>query len=121
SVHLPKPFPQYVRFFKVAKRRMDDISTVAAAFAVDLDSASRVTRARLAYGGVAPVPLRAIQAEDALQGRIFNECTVQEDQEILGQTLQPISDHRGSAAYRLALAQSLLHKFWWEQREEAVA
>jgi xanthine dehydrogenase small subunit len=121
SVHLPKPFPQHVRFFKVAKRRMDDISTVAAAFAVDLDEANRVTRARLAYGGVAAVPMRAVQAEDALQGRTFNEAAVQHAAEILGQTLQPISDHRGSADYRLALAQSLLQKFWWEQREEAVA
>ena len=29
--------------------------------------------------------------------------------------------HALSAAYRLALAQSLLSKFWWEQREEAAA
>lgn len=121
SVHLPKPFPQHLRFFKVAKRRMDDISTVAAAFAVDLDGAERVKRARLAYGGVAPVPLRSTQAEEAVQGRTWDESAVQRAQEILAQTLQPISDHRGSAAYRLALAQSLLQKFWWEQREEAVA
>lgn len=121
SIHLPKPFPQHVRFFKVAKRRMDDISTVAAAFAVDLDRAGRVRRARLAYGGVAPVPLRSTQAEDALQGRTWDEPAIQHAQEILQQTLRPISDHRGSAAYRLALAQSLLQKFWWEQREEAVA
>lgn len=121
SVHLPKPFPRHLRFFKVAKRRMDDISTVAAAFAFDLDREGRVRRARLAYGGVAPVPLRSTQAEEALQGRTWDESAVQHAQEILGQTLQPISDHRGSAAYRLALAQSLLQKFWWEQREEAVA
>ena len=65
--------------------------------------------------------MRAIQAEDELLGRTLSESVVQHAQEILGQTLQPISDHRGSAAYRLALAQSLLQKFWWEQREEAVA
>ncbi|HEY6251252.1 MAG TPA: FAD binding domain-containing protein [Candidatus Angelobacter sp.] len=121
SVHLSKPFPRHVRFFKVAKRRMDDISTVAAAFAINLDRAGRVTLARLAYGGVAPVPLRAIQAEEAMIGRTWDESAIQHAQEILGRTLQPISDHRGSAAYRLALAQSLLQKFWWEQREEAVA
>lgn len=127
SVHLPKPFPELLRFFKVAKRRMDDISTVAAAFALDLATQPRaaalpiVRRARLAYGGVAPVPLRAIQAEEVLQGRTWDESAVQHAQEILGHRLQPISDHRGSAAYRLALAQSLLEKFWWEQRVEAVA
>lgn len=121
SIHLPKPFPQHMRFFKVAKRRMDDISTVAAAFAVDLDAANKVRRARLAYGGVAPVPLRAIQAEEALLGRSWNESQIQRAQEIIEQTLQPISDHRGSAAYRLALAQSLLQKFWVEQHEQVPA
>jgi xanthine dehydrogenase small subunit len=121
SIVLPKPFPRHVRFFKVAKRRMDDISTVAAGFSVDLDSAGRVQRARLAYGGVAPVPLRAIKAEEALRGRPWNESAIHDAQEILERTLEPISDHRGSAAYRLALAQSLLEKFWWEQHAEAVA
>ena len=121
SVHLPKPFPQHLGFFKVAKRRMDDISTVAAGMAVDLDAAGRVQRARLAYGGVAPVPLRATQVEEALRGRPWNESAIHSAQEILERTLRPISDHRGSAVYRLALAQSLLEKFWWERRPEAVA
>src|SRR5262249_57352955 len=120
SSRLPKPFPQHVRFCKVAKRRMDDISTVAAAFAVDLDPSGRIQRARIAYGGVAPVPLRAIKAEEALHGRLWNESAIHDAQEILEQTLQPISDHRGSAAYRRALAQSLLEKFSWEH-QEAVA
>jgi xanthine dehydrogenase iron-sulfur cluster and FAD-binding subunit A len=34
---------------------------------------------------------------------------------VLGRTLTPISDHRGSAAYRLALAQNLLDKFRFEE------
>ena len=121
SVHLPKPFPQHLGFFKVAKRRMDDISTIAAGMAVDLDAAGRVQRARIAYGGVAPVPLRVTQAEEALHGRVWNESAIHSAQEILERTLLPISDHRGSASYRLALAQSLVEKFWWERRPEAVA
>jgi xanthine dehydrogenase iron-sulfur cluster and FAD-binding subunit A len=40
---------------------------------------------------------------------------------VLAKTLHPISDHRGSARYRVALAGSLLEKFWWEQRGEAAA
>ncbi|HJX85232.1 MAG TPA: xanthine dehydrogenase small subunit, partial [Candidatus Angelobacter sp.] len=121
SVHLPKPFSRHLGFFKVAKRRMDDISTVAAGMAVELDATGRVQHARIAYGGVAPVPLRATQVEEALHGRVWNESAIHSAQEILERTLQPISDHRGSAAYRLALAQSLLEKFWWERRSEAVA
>ncbi len=121
SISIPKPLPQHVRFFKVAKRKMDDISTIAAGFAINLDSADRVARARLAFGGVAAVPLRATEAEQALPGHAFDESAIQRAQQILERTLQPISDHRGSAAYRTALAQSLLEKFWFELHEEAVA
>ena len=41
SVKVPKPFPALAGFYKAAKRRMDDISTVAACFAVDLDELGR--------------------------------------------------------------------------------
>ncbi len=44
---------------KVSKRREMDISTVAACFTVDLDSAGTVRHARLAYAGVAARPARA--------------------------------------------------------------
>ena len=121
SVIVPKPLPSIARFYKAAKRRMDDISTVAACFALDLDAGGRVERARLAYGGVAPVPLRATEAEDAILGARWNQAAVERAQQALAKTLHPISDHRGSAAYRLALSQSLLEKFWWEHREEAAA
>ena len=119
SILLPKPLPQHVRFFKAAKRRMDDISTIAAGMAVNVDASGRVQHARLAYGGVAPVPMRAVAAEESLLGRPWDEATIHRAQEILENSLKPISDHRGSAAYRLALAQTLLEKFWWEQHEEA--
>jgi len=109
------------RFFKAAKRRMDDISTVAACFAIHLDERGRVQRARLAYGGVAATPLRAIEAEEAITGLRWNESAVGLAQDVLARILHPISDHRGSAAYRLALAQSLLEKFWWESQAEAAA
>jgi xanthine dehydrogenase small subunit len=121
SVILPKPLPEIARFYKAAKRRMDDISTVAACFAIDLDDGGRVRRAHLAYGGVAPIPLRAKQAEDAILGSRWNQAAVSKAQEVLARTLKPIGDHRGSAAYRLALAQSLLEKFWWDQQAEVAA
>ena len=121
SVILPKPLPAMARFYKAAKRRMDDISTVAACFAIDVDAGGRVVRARMAYGGVAPVPMRAVEAERAILGARWNEAALHRAQEVLERILHPISDHRGSADYRLALSQSLLEKFWWEQREEAAA
>jgi xanthine dehydrogenase small subunit len=98
---------------------MDDISTVAAGMAIDWDDSWRITRACFAFGGVAAVPIRFPAAEEAVLGRRWNEAAVARVQSILAQTLQPISDHRGSAEYRLAVAQSLIEKFWWERRRTA--
>ena len=120
AIEIPKPFASAVRFFKAAKRRVDDISTVAAGFSLDLDSAGRVTQAVFAFGGVAAVPLRVYAAEEAILGERWTQTTVARVQAVLERTLQPISDHRGSAEYRVAVAKSLVEKFWWE-REEAAA
>jgi xanthine dehydrogenase small subunit len=105
SIRLPKPFPEHARFYKVAKRSLDDISTVAACFAV---SPGKV---RMAYGGVAAVPLRAREAEQLFLG----SDNLERVKASLRSTMHPIGDHRGSAEYRLALAQSLLDKFCFEQ------
>lgn len=109
------------RFFKIAKRKLDDISSVAACIAIALDEGGRVESARFAYGGVAATPVRAFEAEGAVLGRVWNENTVHRAQDVVARTLRPMDDHRASAAYRLAMAQSLIEKFWWEQQEGAAA
>jgi xanthine dehydrogenase small subunit len=119
AIEIPKPLPEFVRFYKVAKRRMDDISTVAAAMAMDWDASSRISRARFAFGGVAAVPLRALKAEEVVLGQRWNDAAVERVQAALEKTLDPIGDHRGSREYRLAVAKSLVAKFLWERREAA--
>jgi len=119
AIEVPKPLPEFVRFYKVAKRRMDDISTVAAAMAMDWDASGRIARARFALGGVAPIPLRALAAEEVVLGQRWNDAAVELAQAALERTIQPIGDHRGSAEYRLAVSKSLVAKFLWERREAA--
>jgi xanthine dehydrogenase small subunit len=121
SVRVPKPLPAQFAFYKASKRAVDDISTVAAAFAIDLDDAGRLTRARAAYGGVAATPLLVDAFEQALFDRVWNHAAVEVAQQAIAAALAPIGDHRGSAAYRLAVAQSLVEKFWRETREARAA
>jgi xanthine dehydrogenase small subunit len=111
SIRIPKPFPEIVRFYKVAKRRLDDISTVAAAIAVTRDPSGCIETARVALGGVAAIPWRAREAERLIEGTRFDRGDLANAEESLRRSLTPIGDHRGSAAYRLAMAQSLLGKF----------
>ena len=112
SITLPTPFPDHAAFFKVAKRSLDDISTLAAAYSLTLDAAGCIASARIAYGGAAATPLRVPAAERVLLGSPWNHAAVRRAQQAVAGALKPLSDHRGSAAYRLAVAQTLLAKFW---------
>jgi len=117
AVHCRLPLPRWQRFYKVSKRVLDDISTVAAGFGLDLDAEGRVERLRLAYGGVAATPLRVSAVEALAAGKPWSEETIAELVSALQASASPLSDHRGSAAYRLAMMGRLLQKFFHETHE----
>ncbi|HEX4641516.1 MAG TPA: xanthine dehydrogenase molybdopterin binding subunit, partial [Chthoniobacterales bacterium] len=103
------------KFYKVSKRREMDISTVASCFAVSLGESGTIVRARLAYGGVAAMPIRARQTEAALIGKPWKPETAETVLSGLESEFAPISDVRGSASYRQRLIKSLLRKFFAEE------
>ena len=105
-----------VDFLKVSKRRELDISIVAAAFCVDLADDGTVRKARIAYGGVAAMPMRALKAEAALVGKKLSEPAVAT---ILRETFKPIDDARGGAEYRRGLVVSLWEKFVSGEQSQA--
>ncbi|MEO9152142.1 MAG: FAD binding domain-containing protein [Lapillicoccus sp.] len=116
AVRIPLPLAGITAFHKIAKRRFDDISSVAVAYAVDV-SDGVVIRARVGLGGVAATPLRAAATEAALEGRPWTRVTVREAAAILGREGTPLDDHRASAAYRSAmLGTSLLKLFSTQPR-----
>ena len=102
--------------FKVSRRRELDISTVSAAFSVQVDAAGRVRSARLAFGGMGALPLRATQAEAALLGALFDEEAMRRAAAALPADLSPRDDLRASASYRMRVAKNLLLGFFLERR-----
>ena len=121
SVHVPRPTPRIQRFYKVSKRVMDDISTVAGAFALDLDAAGRIERLHAAFGGIAATPLRATALEALARGRSWSVETLDVLLDALRGFGTPMTDHRGTAAYRAAMPGKLLAKFFSETRSSAEA
>ena len=119
SVTIPKSLaPGAVRrlsqSYKVGKRGTDDISIVAAAFTIDLDESDRIVHARLAYGGVAATPVRAIEVEAMLVGQPWTLETIQQIKPTLKAAFTPLTDLRGSADYRKLLIANLFEKFFVE-------
>ncbi|MGW6020601.1 xanthine dehydrogenase small subunit [Streptomyces sp. NPDC055099] len=108
AVRFPLPLSPVVGFHKIAKRRFDDISSVAVAFALDIEG-GLVRKARIGLGGVAATPIRSLATEAALQGKPWSAETVEAAARVLRAEGTPMNDHRASALYRSAmLGQSLL-------------
>jgi xanthine dehydrogenase small subunit len=113
AVRIPLPLTPTVAFHKIAKRRFDDISSAAVAFAAEV-IAGTVERVAIGLGGVAATPLRATATEDALRGRPWTADTVREAAAVLGREGTPLDDHRASAAFRAAMLEQSLLKFYAE-------
>jgi xanthine dehydrogenase small subunit len=111
AVDIPRVAGRIDAAYKIAKRQTDDISLVAAAFALQRDDAGAITHVRLAYGGVAATPVRALQCEATLLGRTLDEGTVADAVERLENEFTPLDDVRGSADYRRALCGQLFATF----------
>ncbi|MEU7064683.1 FAD binding domain-containing protein [Streptomyces sp. NPDC046161] len=108
AVRIPLPLSPVTAFHKIAKRRFDDISSVAIGFALDIEDGI-VRKARIGLGGVAATPIRALATEAALEGKPWSAETVEAAARVLRGEGTPMSDHRASAIYRSAmLGQSLL-------------
>ena len=95
------------RAYKLSKRYDQDISTVSAAFRLAM-SGGKIVAARAAFGGMAATPARASAVEKALVGAPPESAA-----EVAGRLdddFRPLSDFRGSAAYRLAAARGLVER-----------
>jgi xanthine dehydrogenase small subunit len=117
AVRIPLPLAGMTAFHKIAKRRFDDISSVAVAFAIDHDEAGIVRRARIGLGGVAATPVRATATETALLGGPWSHEAVAAAAETLGAEGTPMDDHRASDRYRAAMLRTSLLKLHADGRE----
>jgi xanthine dehydrogenase small subunit len=109
----PQPAGQRFRTWKVSKREDQDISAVCGAFALEITDGN-VSRARIAFGGVAATPLRARATESFLLDKPWCAATVEAAMDVLENEYTPLSDMRASAAYRSQVTASLLRRFWLE-------
>ena len=70
--------------------------------------------ARIAYGGMAAIPKRALACERATLGQAWTQATVDAGMAALERDFAPITDMRAGAAYRLQVAQNLLLRLFVE-------
>ncbi len=110
---------EWLRLYKITRRRDLDISTFTAAIRMRRDR-DRISEARIAYGAVGPIVLRLPQTEEFLIGKTFTEETMRLAGDMAATEITPISDVRGSADYRRQLAKNVLLKFYHEEHPSLV-
>jgi len=104
------PAPQagdLFNFEKVSKRTHLDIASVNTAAWLRLENGI-IIAARLSAGGVGPVPLLLRRTGEYLLGRELSADTVAGASEVMQEEISPISDVRGTAAYKRLLLRQLL-------------
>lgn len=112
SLFVPRPGPDDVVHMSKLSRRFDsDISAVCGAFRLTVAQGT-ITAARVAFGGMAGTPHRAAACERALVGQPFAAPTIAAAAHALGEDYTPLSDVRGSSAYRAEAAAALLWRLW---------
>jgi len=107
---------EYIRTYKQAKRKDDDIAIVNACIDVKMDESHIVQSANLVFGGMAPLTVLAKNASEFLVGKTFP------DQETLEGTMNalekdfnlPFGVPGGMATYRKSLALGFFYKFFHE-------
>jgi len=123
AVRTPLPSPDVLlKLYKISRRRDLDISTVTAALLVEMDDNRNVIRrARIAVGGVGPMVLRLTRVEALLVGKAFDLTTMRAAGQLARQEISPISDVRGSDAYRSQLVENLFQKFYFDRAPQRPA
>ena len=102
-----------LKCYKISKRFDQDISAICGCFSVTFTK-NKVKTARIAFGGMAEIPKRAVLTETSLIGRVWSEETISYAMEELDKDFNPISDLRASAEYRKLTAKNLLQKYYLE-------
>jgi xanthine dehydrogenase YagS FAD-binding subunit len=79
-------------YVKIAERAVWDFALVSAAVQLTFDG-ERVAQARVALGGVAPVPWRSTDAEDAVSGRRLTDEAIRDAAHAATADAEPLSQN----------------------------
>jgi carbon-monoxide dehydrogenase medium subunit len=99
----PLPAGSGTAFIKFLPQTHDDYATVAVAARITLDG-DRIVDARVALGAAAATPVRARAVENVLRGQAITPAMFREAAALAADEVDPISDFRGSAAYKRDMA-----------------
>jgi len=119
EVRVPLPPPGMGSAYdRHTPRKQMDIAVVGVAAALTM-AGERIERARVALGAVAPTPVRAPQAEAALEGQAPSDELFARGAEVSAAECSPIADVRGSAEFRRHIVRVMTERMLREALDRA--
>ncbi len=113
SIIIPIYKKNIFKAYKISKRIDDDISSVCASFNLEVIN-KKIKNIKIAYGGMAAIPKRAINCEKILINSNLSEENFNKAKKYLEKDFAPIDDMRASKNYRMEVAKNLLMKCFIE-------
>ncbi len=110
--------PSAAVFIKLGQRRSMAISQVNVTTRLTVGESGLPIEARIVLGSVAPVPMRAVKAEELLQGKELSDEQLNEVARAAREEVTPISDVRASDSYRLQMTEVLVRRALLATRDE---
>lgn len=105
------PSPSGAAYLRLIPREEMDIAIAGVGSFVQLNAdRTRCEQVRITLAAVAPTPVRAREAEAFLNGKLLDQATVTQAGELAAKAAKPISDVRGSAAYRVEMVKVLTRR-----------
>lgn len=106
-------------FDKVCKRQYLDIASVNSAISITTHGAT-ITEAHASMGGVGPIPKYLAKTSEFLANKPITIAVIKEAEQILQTELSPISDARGTEAYKRLLGRQLFFGHFIELFPETI-
>jgi len=106
-----QPRESHGAYLKHGPRNAMDIAIVNVAVTFSLHEKVCVNP-RIVLGSVAPVPMRTMRAEAAINNKPFDETIIMKAATIASEECSPISDIRASADYRRAMVRVVVQRLF---------
>jgi len=114
-IRLPRSTKNLTQYYrKVGTRKAQAISKVCFAATASTDG-ERLADVRIAFGSVAPIPIRCVKTETALRGQRIDQLP-ELGKAALAREIVPIDDIRSTSNYRIRVSLNLLEDFLYSLR-----
>src|SRR4029077_13990945 len=109
EIRIPVPAAGTGYCYAKLKRKVGDFATAAAAVTLRMKG-DTVDAVAIALTNVAPTPLQAKAAEDALRGKALTDAAMAAAAELAMKICDPVADQRGDVDYKRAMAGEMMQR-----------